>query len=821
MNKTLFLLLLLSAMAFHAGNVLFGQRTDTPIREPYKPISGSWSGAAAVHSPDPLVAYRWDNPQATDSLEIYTLNPVNVRSDNEASVEIVNPSSLKVTGACNLMFDFGRVSAAWFEFDSDNLDGDIEMSISEYNEPAIFNIGAQHPHKTARPVKYGHTFRLELNKELYEGVRFAWIHIKTLSGHADLSNIRLVCQAKPVNYDGSFSCSDTLFTRMWYTGAYTTRLNLLYDYFGAILMERSDRHSWTGDAHPSQAASMVAFGNYDFVKTNLRYTGKKSNGIASYSIYWVLSLIDYYNYTGDRALLDEMLDNACDKLDAAYLHFDNLPNLGFNGWDERLGAGFEKPNCEESKNVYRMLCIRAWSEFANILAFAEHHDLTAKYRNYADEKIKALRGNPSWTKSLGIHSAAEVVNAGFADVGETEALRQNVFADRLQRVSYSPFNQFFIMQSLARMRRHSEALTTADDCWGGQLRYGGTTFFEVFRPSWNNISQPNDAPVNNQCGYTSLTHPWSSGVTKWLSEEVLGVKPLTPGFVSFVFKPYLSDRITWVKGSVPTLNGVIAASFDLLSGEGSLTAPSGTVATVAIPKAGRKIAKVAFEGNSRKKQKPSLTGEDDDYLYYNGFEAGAYKIKVHYKSTMPVSTIEPMNYDYNEATVTVDARTQGNWKGKYGTKGYMLINFDSLQHRTKLPDFIDDIRFNLNANIHWATGVDDTRALVSDAGDARRNIGAIHTNDPHACLQTMTVDISSKPSHTYRVSLYFVDWDRMGRRSAIEVFGIDDKRLLMPVQMVREYGEGKYVTFTFNQPVRLRINMVRGLNAALSGIFID
>ena len=44
-------------------------------------------------------------------------------------------------------------------------------------------------------------------------------------------------------------------------------------------MERSDRHSWTGDAHPSQAASMVAFGNYDFVKQNLFYTSTQFNGI--------------------------------------------------------------------------------------------------------------------------------------------------------------------------------------------------------------------------------------------------------------------------------------------------------------------------------------------------------------------------------------------------------------------------------------------------------------------------------------------------------------------------------------------------------------
>ena len=52
-----------------------------------------------------------------------------------------------------------------------------------------------------------------------------------------------------------------MLTRIWYVGAYTVKLNLLSNYFGAILVDRGDRISWTGDAHCSQAASLVAFGN--------------------------------------------------------------------------------------------------------------------------------------------------------------------------------------------------------------------------------------------------------------------------------------------------------------------------------------------------------------------------------------------------------------------------------------------------------------------------------------------------------------------------------------------------------------------------------
>ncbi len=808
-TKPLFILVILSLVCCFACT----SRKEI-IREPYPPVSGSFSGIPVPQSPDPLVAYRWERPQYTDSLEIYTLNPVSVTADKPEHVEIEDVQSMKVPGECNLMFDFGRVSAAWLEFDSRNLDGEIEASISEFNESAIFNAGSEHPVKTTIPVRYGNTYRLELNKQLYEGVRFAWIHIRKLNRPADISAVRLVCQIKPTNYEGSFACSDTMLTRTWYTGAYDVKLNLLNDYFGAILMERSDRHSWTGDAHPSQAASMVAFGNFDFVKANIRYTSTQFNGIASYSLYWVLSLVDYYNYTGDKPLLDEMLKNACAKLDTAYKHFGKNPKLSFYGWDERLGAGFENPEGAESQNAYKMLSIRAWNEFGDALAQAGYIELSAKYKRYASEKVTELRKNIGWPEPLGIHAAADAVNAAFVNPREQDILWRNAFSDRMQRLSYSPFNQYFIIQSLARMQRHDEALATIDDCWGGQLRYGGTTFFEVFRPSWNLISKPNDAPVNNQCGYTSLTHPWSAGVTKWLSEEILGIKPTSPGFATFIVKPHLSAAVTWVKGSVPTPHGTIVLSFDAARGKGDLTVPRGTQATIGIPKAGRNITNIELDGNRFLKNR-----EDAQYVYYAGLTEGNYKIKVHYTGDLRIPTIEPLQYSI-EAAVMEDTITHGNWKGKYGSKGYVLFNFDSLKNRTSLPDFVENIAFNKTGKIHWVTATNDSRALLSDK-DGTRNIGAIITRDPIPCEQTMTIDIPCRKKQNYKVSLYFVDWDQQNRRTAIEIFDLDNKKLLMPVYMVRDYAGGKYVTYSLDRPVRIRIDQVRGVNAALSGMFFD
>lgn len=785
--------------------------SDKPID--YPRLTAVPTGKEVPQSPDPLVHYRWDHPTATDGLETYTLPPVSITADRPNAVVVRDHSALTITAPCDIMFDFGQVNAAWFEFDSPGFDGEVEMSISEFNEPAVFNAGSQHPKKTATPVQHGQTYRLELNKELYEGVRFGWIHIRSLNEPMEIRSPRLVCQIKPTNYNGSFETNDTLLTRIWYTGAYTVKLNLLKDHFGAILMERSDRHSWTGDAHTSQAAAMVAFGNFDFVKENIRYTSEQYNGIASYSLYWVLSLIDYYNYTGDNALMGEMLENACAKLDTAYGHYGEDVKLAFYGWDERLGAGFEHPEIRENHNAYHMLCVRAWNAFAASMRQMGKDDLADKYQHYADEKIAGLTRNENWWQPFGLHASADAINALFVSGNEKQAIWQNAFADRMQRLSYSPFNQYFILQAMAHMQRHAEAITTVDDCWGGQIRYGGTTFFEVFRPSWNDISKPNDAPINNQCGYTSLTHPWSAGVTKWLTEEILGIKPLTPGFETFAVKPFLSSRITRVKGDVPTPKGTISFAIDAETGVIRLAVPPGTVANLAIPKAGRRIKSLQLNNGADLRS----DAEDDEFVYYDNLPAGNYQGHVSYVGGWEDLSEEAFHYAIS--TIKEDGSTGGDWKQKYGAQGHLFFHYNKeAEHDSSLPAFVTDIKLNKAFPINWAIDADDPRALKTNDNV---DLGAIYTNDPHACMQTMTIDVKTEGEISTHLSLYFVDFDKKGRRTAIEVFDLDTKALLMPVYMVRDYKEGKYVTFPIDRSVRIRINQVRGVNAVCSALFFD
>jgi len=674
-NCIQYLFILSTLLLFSCRNRGIQLDTPSPAPQTYPYITAEKGNPDIPESPDPLVAWRWDDPKAEDDLEIYIQRPVHIAASYPASFQGLESLTggkgpIRISGTGDLIIDFGQENAAWLEFDSRDLNGEVEMSISEYNEPAILNLGAQNRIKTMKPVKYGDTYRLELNDELYEGVRFGWIHVKSLDTPWHIDEIRLVCQVKPTNYNGSFRCSDPELTRIWYTGAYGVKLNLLKDFFGAILMERSDRFSWTGDAYVSQAASLVSFGNYDFILTNIDHTDEQDNGILSYSMYWIQSLVDYYNYTGDTTTLVHYIGNARTKLEKAYEHYGTDPRLGFYGWDERIGAGFEDNSCREFQNAYKMLCIDSWLDFAGMMESVGRTEIARIYEGYATEKISALREDPEWYLDFGIHAASDAINAGFTSREEQEAMFDLVFKDRLNRLSYSPFNQYFIIRALAVIGRYDEALETISDNWGGQLAYGGTSFFEVFRPFWNRVLGTNDAPINAQCGPTSLCHPWCGGVTHWITEEVLGIKPLLPGFRRFEVMPNPGSGITEMKGSVPVPGGTITASYNIEQGRYEIQVPEGLEATMGIPVLGRNIVEIEMDGEKVYNEDLVQGGlsehitTDSDFIRFSGIGAGSHVFNVICEGASPAYKESAWLYPADDAVE--EKVTSGNWGGKYG-----------------------------------------------------------------------------------------------------------------------------------------------------------
>jgi alpha-L-rhamnosidase len=396
---------------------------------------------------------------------------------------------------------------------------------------------------------------------------------------------------------------------------------------------------------------------------------------------------------------------------------------------------------------------------------------------------------------------------------ETNALLAN-YAIRENNVSFSPFNQFFILKSMAKLGLYNEAFTSINDSWGGQLQFGATTFWECFRSQWTQVVAPLSPVPNGQCGYTSLCHPWSSGITKWLSEEVLGIKPIVPGFEKFVVKPHLTNELTWVRGSVMTVNGQIKSEFDRQKGTASLIVPQGTLGSFALPKQNGTIGEVkvngttVWKGGSIQANHAATLRNQIDYLYLEDLKPGTYSIS--FSSTSAIEKSKPVA----TANLVKASTTSSELSGIKNAKGYILFNqLGKGKHERNLPAFID--------SVGWKQSGPGSPGNVIWTVPAIAEKGAFRTSNPNACMQTFYVDVFSKADQIYSFSLITKSGDTKDRSFIAEIFDLETKNLVSNPVLIKNTNGTTTYTYSSRRPVRVRISHIEGENSVLSGIIFN
>ena len=152
-------------------------------------------------------------------------------------------------------------------------------------------------------------------------------------------------------------------------------------------------------------------------------------------------------------------------------------------------------------------------------------------------------------EEYGVHAAAHLVLAGVPNATESAAIANHAFRDLSSICSWSPFNTWSILQGVSRTTGGAAYARAASEyCWRNMVEHGRGCFWELDSPMWGEFMQDGDkAPFN-----PSLCHPWSSGVTAFLSSDVLGLRPVLPGHGVWVAVPHVGADLPAVKGRVPT-----------------------------------------------------------------------------------------------------------------------------------------------------------------------------------------------------------------------------------------------------------------------------
>lgn len=396
------------------------------------------------------------------------------------------------------------------------------------------------------------------------GFRFVRIDAVDDGVAANVQQVRAVLLYRDLEYKGSFESNDPRLNEIWSVGAYTVHLNLQEQLWDGI---KRDRLPWVGDMHPEMAVINSVFGHVDVLPATLDAVRDVTplpefmNNMGSWSLWWVLIQRDWYRYHGDIAYLRAQKDYLVELLDVFASHIDSsntqkLPG-GFVDWPTR---SLEEA-VEAGVQAHMVQVFEAGAELCGLLgeSGAKERCLGAagRLRQYDFGRINR--------KS----AVALMVLAGVRDAIQAnhEVLSVNPLHD------VSTFNGYYVLEARARAGDYQGCIDLIREYWGKMIELGATTFWENFDITWTDNSAPIDeiVPTGKKCIHAdfgdwcyvglrhSLCHGWGAGPTAWLSEHVLGIRPLAPGCTRLLVDPHLGD-LRRASGTFPVPQGVVRVS---------------------------------------------------------------------------------------------------------------------------------------------------------------------------------------------------------------------------------------------------------------------
>ena len=428
---------------------------------------------------------------------------------------------------------------------------------------------------------------LSANETNATGYRFLYVELLDDDAEIGLYMLQGVVIQRELERKGSFVCSDNLINDIYETSVYTAFLCSQEYLWDGI---KRDRLIWCGDMYPSLLTLTRAYGDISVLRESLdmqkRITPENEwmNGMPSYTMWWILCHDLIYTLSGDIKYLKEQAAYIAAVTRHASEFFDEEGN------ENLPGAFLDWPNNDNKLAVragQQALVKRAFERAAYILGECGLNEDAL----FCAEKVKLLskaRPNSNGSKQ----AAALMALWGYADPVQTD---RDILTPGGAH-GYSTFLGYATLAAKAKAGNIEGALDDMKAYWGKMLELGATTFWEDFNLDWTENAHKLDeiVPIGENDIHAShgaycykglrhsLCHAWASGPAPFLSEYVLGVRPVKPGSAEIEVKPNLGG-LSWAEGTYPTPNGSIFVRAE--------KQPDGTVAVTVDAPDGIKIIK--------------------------------------------------------------------------------------------------------------------------------------------------------------------------------------------------------------------------------------
>jgi hypothetical protein len=301
--------------------------------------------------------------------------------------------------------------------------------------------------------------------------------------------------------------------------------------------------------------------------------------LPDFNLVYIISLWDYYLYSGDLHALREVYPSVLKSLKFFEKHtakdslLTKVPEWVFIDW-----APLDKTGKSTALNIEYVGALEGLARIAEALGKKQDAKKFAaraqRVRAAVNEKLFNERRGvymdclPPGEKPRGIseHSNSLAILFDVAPREKWDGMLAYVLDEKKNVVrAGSPYFSFYVLGAILKAGRTSEAFAYMRR-WKMMLDAGATTWWEHWKAG------------------ASHCHGWSAAPTFYLSHDVLGVRPAKPGWKTVEIAP-LPGALKEAKGTVPTPQGDITAAWKSLKTEFRLEVktPKGCGTTIRVP----------------------------------------------------------------------------------------------------------------------------------------------------------------------------------------------------------------------------------------------
>jgi hypothetical protein len=404
----------------------------------------------------------------------------------------------------------------------------------------------------------------------------------------------------PVQYAGSFSCSDPFLNRLWDVCRWTTQLCMQAYHLDSPVHQEG--LGCTGDYRIEALVSQAAFGETRLARQDLLRTAyllHQKHGVmfhTSYSLVFVMMVEDYWLHTADKETLESVFPAVIQVLDlfAGYVGATGLvtqaPNYMFLDWVERDGFSLHHPPAVLGTGTMSAFYYRALQAAIALCAVVDQTALAGRFAARAAD-LKTAFWRELWVQAEGLfcdgkafqsraapnawrpedqagtyfsrHTNALAVAFGLAPLEQRSTILRRILADDTLPL-VQPYFMHYVFDALAQAGEFEQY-----------------AFRELRK--WKLLLDEHPSSLKECWDMGDYSHAWGATPAIQLSRRVLGVTPQQAGFAVVQICPCLGD-LDWAAGEVPTPYGPIRCRWQKSEFylEGDLVIPEGVIASFVI-----------------------------------------------------------------------------------------------------------------------------------------------------------------------------------------------------------------------------------------------